>query len=150
VERAGQYAEALKPYTALPEAVVYRWVYLREVGREGEALEELRLASERTDHLYVAFCYALTPFRRGRREDLEKALSVLNKKQRPSYNDRLLPFVLAEHDYKTRHWPERALEAASNFTKWAEDVAALMDSQAVRCLVGRKAEAVEASKALLE
>src|SRR6516162_10339210 len=53
-------ATRLKPFTELPtlfpEAVVYRWLYFREKGKEEEVLEELRLASEKTDHQYVAFC----------------------------------------------------------------------------------------------
>src|SRR5262249_28321234 len=112
LELAGKYADALKPFTALPEAVVYRWLYFREMGKEEEVLEELHLASERTDHLYVAFCYALTLYRRGKPGDLEEALRVLEKK-RGTYNDRLLPAVLAEHDYPNKHrWPALALKAA--------------------------------------
>ena len=42
LDLAGKDAEALKPFTALPEAVVYRWLYFREVGREEEVLDELR------------------------------------------------------------------------------------------------------------
>jgi tetratricopeptide (TPR) repeat protein len=36
---AGKCADALKPFTALPEAVVYRWLYFREMGQD----EEVRL-----------------------------------------------------------------------------------------------------------
>jgi tetratricopeptide (TPR) repeat protein len=149
LELAGKHADALKPFTALPEAVVYRWMYFREVGREEEVLEELRRASEQTDHVYVAFCCALTLYRRGQPRDLEEALHVLEKRS-PSYNDRLLPFVLAEHDWPNRHrWPARALKASDDFASWAQDVAALMDSQAFRCVLGMKGDAVTASKALV-
>jgi tetratricopeptide (TPR) repeat protein len=34
LELAGKHAKALKRFTALPEAVVNRWTYFREVGRE--------------------------------------------------------------------------------------------------------------------
>jgi RNA polymerase sigma factor (sigma-70 family) len=143
---AGKDADALKPFTALPEAVVYRWLYFREVGRQDEVLDELRRASKQTDHMYVTFCYALTLFRRG---DLEEALRVLQK--RPgTYNDRLLPFVLAEHDYPNNqhNWPARARKAYKDFAAWCQDGTAIMDTQKVLCLLGKKGEAVEASKAL--
>jgi tetratricopeptide (TPR) repeat protein len=154
LELAGEYAKALKPFTELPillpEAVVYRWLYFREMGSEEEVLQELRRASEQTDHVYVAFCYALTLYRRGQRGDFEEALRVLEKRH-PSYNDRLRAFVLAEHDWPNRdRWPARALKAYEDFAEWAQDVAALMDSQAVRCLLGKKGDAVKASKALLK
>jgi tetratricopeptide (TPR) repeat protein len=139
---AGEYADALKPFTALPEAAVYRWLYFREMSREEEVLGELRLASDQTDHVYVAFCYALTLYKRGRPGDFEEALRVLEKKS-PSYNDRLLPFVLAEHD-----WPDRARKAAEDFAERAQDGAAVMDCQAVLCLLGKKEEAVKASRKL--
>jgi serine/threonine protein kinase len=150
LQRAGKDADLLKPFTAFPEAVVYRWLYFRELGGEEEDLEELRLASEGTDHVYVTFCYALTLYRRGGPGDLEKALRVLEKK-RGTYNDRLLTFVLAEHDYPNRlDWPERARNAAKDFTGRVQDGAAVMDAQAALCLLGKKEEAVDASKKLLE
>jgi hypothetical protein len=150
LELAGKDADALKPFTALPEAVVYRWLYFREMHREEEVLEELRLASERTDHVYVTFCYALTLYRRGRPGDLEQALRVVQT--RPgTYIDRLLPFLLAELDYPDKHaWPARALEAYKDFAARAEDGVAVMDTQMVLCLLGKKADAIEASKALLK
>jgi hypothetical protein len=147
---AGKDADALKPFTALPDAVVYRWLYFREMSREEEVLEELRLASERTDHVYVTFCYALTLYRRGRPGDFEEALRMLQP--RPgTYSDRLLPFVLAEHDYPAEHaWPARARKAYEDFASQAQDGAAVMDTQTVLCLLGKKGDAVQASKALLK
>jgi hypothetical protein len=152
LKRAGKYAGDLKPWTKpptlLPEAVIYRWLYFREVGREEEVLEELGRASEQTDHVYVSFCYALTRYRRG---DFEEALSVLKKKQRPTYNDRLVPFVLAEHDWRhKRGWPARALKAAKDFAGWTQAAEAVMDTQTVLCLLGKKADAVKAAQALLK
>jgi tetratricopeptide (TPR) repeat protein len=150
LELAGKDADALKPFTALPEAVVYRWLYFREVGMEEEVLEELRLASERTDHVYVTFCYTLTLYRRGGPGDLEKALRVLEKKH-GTYNDRLLPFVLAEHDYQNKdNWPAGARKAAKDFAGRVQDGAAAMDSQAVFYLLGNKGEAVNTSRELLK
>jgi tetratricopeptide (TPR) repeat protein len=144
---AGKYADALKPFTALPEAVVYRWEYFREVGREEEVLEELRRASQETDHTLVNFYCALTLYRRG---DLDEALRVLERRRR-TYNDRLLPLVLAELDYPNRQhdWPARALKASEDYTERTQDGAAVMDAQTVLCLLGRKEQAVKASKALL-
>jgi tetratricopeptide (TPR) repeat protein len=152
LELAGKDAAALKPFTALPEAVVYRWLYFREVGREEEVLKELRLASERTNHVYVTSCYALTLYRRGRPGDFEEALRVLRKRPGTyNYNDRLLPFVLAEHDYPDKHdWPARARKAYEDFAARAEDGVAVMDSQMILCLLGKRGEAIEASKALLK
>jgi tetratricopeptide (TPR) repeat protein len=148
---AGKDADALKRFTALPEAVVYRWLYFREERREEEVLEELRRASEQTDHVYVAFCYALTLYRRGGRGDLKKALRVLEKR-RDSYNDCLLPFVLAEHDYHpAKHdWQARALKAYKDYAKRSPTGKALMHSQRVLYFLGRKEEAVKASKELQE
>jgi serine/threonine protein kinase len=147
---AGKYADLLKPCTALPDAVVNRWLYFREVGREEEALEKLRQASQETDHTYVNFYCALTLYRRGQPGDLDEALRVLEGRRR-TYNDRLLPFVLAEFDYpnKQHDWPARALKACEDYTERTQDGAAVMDAQTVLCLLGRKGEAVKASKALL-
>jgi serine/threonine protein kinase len=161
LDLAGKYADALKPFTErqtlLPEAVVYRWLYFREMGSEEKVLDELLLASEQTDHLYVAFCYALTLYRRGRPGDFEKALRVLKKKS-PSYNDRLRPFVLAEYDYsdKDKHgWLARVRKDSEAFQKWSNNDGlavmdtSVMDAQAVLCLLGMKEAAVEASRTLL-
>jgi serine/threonine protein kinase len=152
LELAGKDADALKPYTTpphmLPEAVVYRWMYFREVGKAEEILDELAQASE-TDHLYVTFCYVLTLYRRGQPGDLEKALGVLEKKHR-TYSDRLKPFVLAEHDYPDKHdWPARAIKAYEDFAEWSKDGAAVEDTQTVLCLLGKREDAVKESKALL-
>jgi predicted Zn-dependent protease len=150
LELAGKDADALKDSTALPEAVVYRWLYFRELGRQEEVLDELRRASENTDHVYATYCCALTLYRRGQPGDLEEALRVLEK--RPgTYNDRLLPFVLAEHDYRKADWPARALKVSEKYAAQSRDGAAVMDTQgALLCLLGKKREAVEASKALLK
>jgi tetratricopeptide (TPR) repeat protein len=154
LDLAGKDADDLKPFTAppviLPEAVAFRWVYFREMGREEEVLDELRLVSEKTDHVYANFCCALTLYWRGKPGDFEEALRVL--KRRPgTYNDRLLPFVLAEHDYPDKNdWPARARKACEDFAANAQDLAAVMDTQTVLCLLGQKEQAVKASKGLLE
>jgi hypothetical protein len=71
---------------------------------------------------------------------------VLEKKP-GTYNDRLLPFVLAEHDYQIKdNWPARAREAAKDFAERVQDEAAAVDTQAVLCLLGKKEEAVRTSK----
>jgi tetratricopeptide (TPR) repeat protein len=148
LDLAGKDADALKRFTALPEAVVYRWTYFREVGREKEVLDELRRASKETEHVYANFCCALTLDWHG---DFEEALRVLEN--RPStYNDRLRPFVLAELDYHPgkREWQATARQALEDFTKHCQDGAAVTDAQAVLCLLGDKEGAVKASKALLE
>jgi tetratricopeptide (TPR) repeat protein len=143
-------ADALKPFTALPEAVVYRWTCFRELGREKEVLDELRQASNDTDHVYGNCCCALTLYWRGDHGDLEEALRVLKKRPR-TYNDRLLPFVLAEHDYHPdkQDWQARALEAYVDFAGRTQDGAAVMDAQSVLRLLGQREDAVKASKALL-
>jgi hypothetical protein len=147
---AGKDADALKAFTALPEAVVFRWIYFREVDREEEVLDELREASKNTEHMYVTSCCALALYRRGQRGDLEEALRVLERRA-GTYTDRLLPFVLAEHDYgEEADWPARALRTCKEYAKRTQDGAAVMDAQSVLCLLGMKAEAVEASEALLE
>jgi hypothetical protein len=150
LELAGKDAEALKPFHELPEAVVYRWLYFREMGREEDVLEELRLASERTGHVYVTFCYAVTLYRRGRPGDFEEALRVLPTGP-GSYNSRLRSFVLAELDHPDKHnWPARARKAYEDFEAQAKDGAAVMDTQMVLNLLGKKGDAVQASKALLK
>jgi hypothetical protein len=102
--------------------------------------------------VYVTSCYALTLYRRGRPGDFEEALRVL--KTRPgtyNYNDRLLPFVLAEHDHPAKHaWPARARKAYEDFAVRAQDGVAVMDTQMFLCLLGKKEDAVQASKALLK
>jgi hypothetical protein len=57
--------------------------------------------------------------------------------------------VLAEHDYRDKHdWPARALKASEDFVATAKDGAAIMETQSVLCLLGKKRDAVKASKAL--
>jgi hypothetical protein len=147
---AGYDADALKHYTALPKAVVNRWLYFREVGREEEVLGELRQASKETDHVNVTFCCALTLFRRGQRGDLEEALRVVENRL-GTYNDRLRPFVLAEYDYPDKHdWPASARKAYEDFVAQAQVGVGVMATQSVLCLLGKKGDAVEASKALLK
>jgi tetratricopeptide (TPR) repeat protein len=149
LELAGKDADALKRFTALPEAVAYRWTYFREVGGEEEVLNELRRASKDTDHVSVNSYCAMALYRRGKPGDFEEALRVLENRPH-TYNDRLLPFVLAEHDYPDKHdWPARARKASEDYAAWAQDMAAVMDTQSVLCLLGQKEEAVKASKALL-
>jgi hypothetical protein len=102
--------------------------------------------------VYVTSCYALTLYRRGRPGDFEEALRVLQKGHGTyNYNDRLLPFVLAEHDQPDRHaWPARALKAYEDFAVRTRDGVAVMDTQMVLCLLGKKGDAIEASKPLLK
>jgi tetratricopeptide (TPR) repeat protein len=157
LDLAGEDAEALKRFTKppeiLPEAVVFRWTYFREVGKEEEVLEELREASKNTEHVNVTSCCALAQYRRGQRSDLKEALGVLERRERAgTYTDRLLPFVLAEYDYApNKHdWRARARKASEAFAATAQDMAAVMDTQTVLCLLGQKEDAVKASKALLK
>jgi hypothetical protein len=103
---------------------------------------------------YVTFCYALTLYKRGKPGDFEKALRVLETKRAEynglTYSHRLLPFVLAELDYpnKQHDWPGRARKACEDFTASSQDGAAIMDTQTVLCLLGKKQDAVKGSKAL--
>ena len=71
--------------------------------------------------------------------------------KRGSYNDCLLPFVLAEHDYDPAKpdWQDGALKASKDYAKRFQNEHALMDSRTVLCLLGRKEEAVKASQELL-
>jgi tetratricopeptide (TPR) repeat protein len=143
-------ADDLKPFTALPEAVVFRWTYFREVGKEEVVLDELRLASEKTEHVNVTSCCALALYRRGQRGDLEEAHRVLERRAN-SYADRLLPFVLAELDYPDKHdWPARALKASEDYAKRTQDWAAVMDAQSIHSMLGNKWKAVEVNKELLK
>ena len=100
----------------------------------------------------VTACCALALYRRGKPSDLEEALSVLTRRPGTydTYNDRLLPFVLAERDYGKRgDWQARALKAYEHFTGTAQDLASVMDTQSVLYLLGSKKEAIKVSKALL-
>jgi serine/threonine protein kinase len=143
LDLAGECADALKPFTKLPtllpEAVVYRWLYFREKNSAEKVLDELQLASEKTEHTYVAFCYALTLYRRGKPDDLTEARRVLEKKPGRSHS-RLRLFVLAEHD-------GRALPVVLGQGQ-APDSA--LSDQTVLCLLGKKEEAVKACKELRE
>jgi hypothetical protein len=149
LQLAGKDADALQRFTAFPEAVVYRWLYFREWGREEEVLGELRQASEKTDHVYVHFCYALTLYRRGRPGDIQEALRVLEKRQ-GSYNNCLLPFVLAEHDYHPaqRDWRARALQASRDYVERCQDGHARMAALNVLYFLDRKQDAVKAAQEL--
>jgi tetratricopeptide (TPR) repeat protein len=150
LDLAGIDAEALKQFTALPEAVAFRWEYFREVGREEEVLEELREASKNTEHVYVTSCCALALYRLGQRGDLKEALDVLERRA-GTYTDRLLPFVLAEYDYRDKpNWPARALKVYEDYAARTQDGAAVMDAQGVLRLLGKKEYAVKASEVLLE
>jgi hypothetical protein len=146
-------ARALKRSPAFPEAVVYRWLYFREMDNAEAVLDELRLASKQTDHVYATFCYALTLYRRGTPGDLAEAIEVL-KQKKGSYNDSLLPFVLAEYDYHAAKdkandkWQDGALKAIKDYAERCKDGHALMNSLTVLNLLGRKEEAVEASQKL--
>jgi hypothetical protein len=147
LDLAGEDANALKRFTALPEAVVFRWTYFREVGKEEEVLEELREASKNTEHVNVTSYCALALYRRG---DLKEAFEVLDRR-RGTYTDRLLPFVLAELDYPDKHdWPARALKASEDYAARTQDWAAVMDAQGIHSMLGDKRKAVEVNKALLK
>jgi tetratricopeptide (TPR) repeat protein len=147
LDLAREDANDLKPFTALPEAVVFRWTYFREVGKEEEVLDELREASKNTEHVNVTSCCALTLYRRG---DLKEAFEVLARR-RDTYTDRLLPFVLAELDYPDKHdWQARALKASENYAARTQDWAAVMDAQSIHSMLGDKTKAVEVNKALLK
>jgi tetratricopeptide (TPR) repeat protein len=154
LDLAGKDAEALKRFTKppdiLPEAVVFRWTYFREVGKEEEVLEELRQASKNTEHVNVTSCCALALYRRGRPGDLEEAYDVLERRS-GTYTDRLLPFVLAELDYPDKHdWPARALKASEDYAARTQDWAAVMDAQSIHSMLGNKKKAVEVNKDLLK
>src|SRR5262249_33402075 len=95
-------ARGLKRHDQLPDAVLFRWVYFRELNREAEVVGELRRATARTDHAYVAFYLALTLYRQGR---LSEALTVL--KGRSSWCGELLR-ILAEAESQKPGWRERA------------------------------------------
>ena len=98
--------------------------------------------------MFVNFYCAQTLYRRGQRGDLEEALRVLENRL-GSYNDRLLPFVLAEYDYPDKHdWPARARKAYEDYAARAQDGVAVMATQSVLCLLGKKGDAVKASKGL--
>jgi tetratricopeptide (TPR) repeat protein len=139
-------ANDLKPFTALPEAVVFRWTYFREVGKEEEVLEELREASKNTDHVNVTSCCALALYRRG---DLKEAFEVLDRRHN-TYTDRLLPFVLVELDYPDKHdWPARAIKASDDYAARTQDAAAVIDARGIHYLLGNKKEAIKVNKAML-
>src|SRR5262249_32681107 len=106
-------------------------------------------ASEETNHVYVTFCYALTLYRRGQRGDFDEALRVLKNKP-GSYNDCLIPFVLAEHDYRSaKHdWQARALQASNEYAEQGQNGHARILPQAVLYLLGRKEDAVKAARKL--
>ncbi len=89
-----QDAEALAEFSSLPDAVVFRWLYYREVGAEDQLLGELEKANNATDnqHQYVTFYYALTLYKHG---EFEKARDALSGK-RGCCIDILRPFVVAE------------------------------------------------------
>ena len=70
------------------------------------------------------------------------------EKRPGTYNDRLLPFVLAGHDYDpAKHdWPARARKAYEDFAARSQDGTAVMDTQSVLCLLEQKADAVKPAR----
>ena len=135
-------AEALKRFPALPDAVVFRWLYFREVGQEDKILDELRRASEQSDHVYLATCYALTLYKRG---EAGKALNVVKKC--PSANsDRLIPILLAEIGEPTLA-REAYKEVAQKFQN-IHDGGILLEVLTLLRFLGDNPAAQEASKDL--
>jgi tetratricopeptide (TPR) repeat protein len=107
--RAHGDARALGPFSHLPDACVPVWILLRREGKEAQALEKLRRASERTGHLYATFACALTLYRRN---DLTGSLAALENARGKVYPGLLRPIVLADLDGE----PTRALGAYKDLT----------------------------------
>ena len=144
LSRAGADAQALEAYPALPDALVFRWQYFREVGREADLLEELRRASEQTEHVYVAFYYALTLYQRG---EINETLRVLDNKH-GCCSDCLRLFALAED--RNDRGRLRVKEAYKDLTGRYQDGPTLMTAQTVLRLLGENQAAVEACRELRE
>ena len=147
-------AEDLKQFTKttgkgfLPDAAVYRWLYWREACKDGgskkleeEVLDELCWASDNTNHLYAAFCYALTLYRNGKLDGANEVLGIRNGR----YHDCLRPFVLADHGDR-----EKAHVACTTLAKESEDGLTRLDAYMVLLLLGDRDFAISKCKELHE
>ena len=149
LEKAKRDAVALEEFTDkdakvfLPDAVVYRWLYYRELGRELDVLPELRRATTLTRHVYVAFYYAVTLFRKG---DRQSALNVL-KSRTGRYLDCLELFLVAEEN-----GPKKAADACRELATRSKDGLTQLDAHAVRLLLSeqQKKDAITDCKKLLK
>jgi serine/threonine protein kinase len=138
-DRARKNARSLERFASLPDAVVGRWVFLRSVGEDDVCGKELEQILKKTSHTNTLWSYALYLYRRGQFKD---ALKALEKEKGSIEADFLRCVVLAE----LPDGPARALKlqqeiAARDLHGWD-----LFNSQVLLRFLGRKAEAVQASR----
>jgi hypothetical protein len=129
---------ALDSFTALPDVVVGRWFYCWFVDKSDTVLEELRLASERTNDPWVGYAYALSLYRRG---DCQQAFAVLSRRQGAGNFDYLRVFIMAEQP----DGPAGALRAYQDLAARYQTGTVALYNQLVLRFLGRKSEAVAAS-----
>jgi tetratricopeptide (TPR) repeat protein len=136
-------ARALDRFTTLPEAVLVRWWYARQVGEEDAAeedaaFEELGHAAEQTGHSSLVYEYGFALYRRGRHTE---AVKVLDRGRGGTTGDLVRAWTL----------PELPEGEARAYAAYQERIARYrvglgpLYSQTILRLLGRKREAVEAS-----
>ena len=119
-----------------------RWYILHFAGREDESIEELRRASEQTDHLWVSYAYAANLFRRGRPADINAAVACLDKWRGTLLGNLVGCFVLAEAE----DGPNQAYKAYHDLVALDLDGWNRIRSQTILRYLGKKAEAVAISQ----
>jgi serine/threonine protein kinase len=92
IARGREDAQALKPFTHLPDAAHLRWSWFVYVGEENAHQEELRRACERGGSPFLTSLYGLTLLREG---NCERALAVLEKQRGKHFPDVVRVVTLA-------------------------------------------------------
>ena len=143
LDEAWKDARALERFPDLPNAVVCRWVFLDQIGRQEVAWDDLqRLAEKIKDPLSVYF-YGLALGRRGKSE---QAVNVLAQAKGAAVPDLVRGSLLAELPDGARRAGELYAQiAAQNPAGWE-----LFNSQLLLRFLGRKQEAIDVSQQFLQ
>jgi len=136
--QAARDSSALRPFPMLPVAVNARFHYLRYIGQQSAAEEELRELSEQTQHWHVAAYYMLILYEQG---DIAKALEAAEKWRGNSWVGLLRAFVIAE----TSGGPDRALQAYKDLRARYKGTSLEASIAFILPYLGRKADALAAS-----
>jgi len=143
MKQAGSFAEALKAYPDNPDAVSYRWYYMREIGALNDFLPELETASGKSSHVYLSYCYALTLYQT---KDFNRTVTALSK-QESSLSSCLRPFAIAEE--QKDDWKTRALAAhRDHANRFKDDGWTLLNGQTALRFIEEKEQAIRVCREL--
>jgi tetratricopeptide (TPR) repeat protein len=139
-------AQALERFPGLPQAHYARSWYFAHLGQEDTALAELRQGSEGANaSSNIFYDYAVALYRRGAFEEALKALTRLDERS-ANFNESGRAYILAE----LPNGYDRALQAYGELVERKPQALNALYPQTVFRLLGRKSEAVEASRGIRE